>query len=410
MPTRRLSCLLVLLLSPAVLRGQSTAPPAPPDAQVQKIVDGQTSLLTTLYARLRTEPGNLFFSPYSIDTALMMVYAGANGKTAREMAAVLHLPDDPPDQLHKAVGQLISQIQHADKDSGYQLNVANALWAQMGVHWLPAYLDLLHADYAAEAFAADFSRPDPARQSINDWVAQQTNQKITDLLPSGSITPLTRLVLVDAVYFKADWESPFHASDTHDGDFHPNAGSTVTVPMMHRTASFGFMDDEKIQALQMPYAGGRWAMLLVLPKTTDGLAAVEAKLDPGELNRIVSALSVQSVQVTIPKFKLSQNFSLGEMLESLGMSSAFDPNKADFSGMDGRRDLCLSDVVHKAYVAVDEKGTEAAAATGAVMRATAVMRPPQAVVFNADHPFMFFIRDPSSGLVLFAGRLSQPSQ
>jgi serpin B len=373
------------------------------------VVDGQTALTTALYDRLRTGQGNLFFSPYSIDTALMMVYAGAAGTTAAEMATVLHLPNAMgPAELHQTLGELVARLQRVDKDSGYQLHVANALWAQSGVHWMPRYLDLLQRDYAAEAFTPDFAQPETARRSINDWVAQQTNQKITDLLPPGSISSATRLVLTDAVYFKADWAAPFRAQATHDGDFHVNAGSTVSVPMMHQMGSFAFMEDQEIQALQMPYSGGDWAMLLILPRTIDGLGAVEAKLNPAELGRIVGALADQSVQVSLPKFQLSQSFSLGGVLKGMGMTRAFDPRSADFSGMDGERDLCLSDVLHKAYVAVDEQGTEAAAATGGVIVATAVMRPQR--IFDADHPFMFFLRDLHSGVILFAGRCSEPAQ
>jgi serpin B len=376
---------------------------------LQAVVNGQTALAMALYDHLRTVPGNLFFSPYSIDTALMMVYGGAAGKTASEMAATLHLPDAiTPIQLHQAVGELIGRLQHPNKDTGYQLQIANGLWAQVGVHWLPAYLDLLRNDYSAEAFAADFSQPEMARQSINDWVTQQTSQKITDLLPSGSITSATRLVLADAVYFKADWASPFRASATHKGDFHVNANTTTAVAMMNQTGSFAYMEDGQVQALQMPYAGGDWAMLLILPKTADGLSGVEATMDAARLNRIVAALADQSVQVSLPKFQLSQNFSLREILRRMGMALAFSPREADFSGMDGQRDLCLSDVMHKAYVAVDEQGTEAAAATGGLVVATFAIQPRH--TFIADHPFMFLLRDRQSAVILFAGRLSQPTQ
>jgi serpin B len=374
----------------------------------QRIVDGQTWLMTSLYERLRADPGNLFFSPYSIGNALMMVWAGAEGQTAHEIAQVLHLPCGTRDELHQTLGQLIARVQHIDKDAAYQLHVANALWGQTDVHWLPAYVNLLRRDYSAEAFAADFSQPEPARKAINDWVAQQTDQKIADLLPSGSITGATRMVLTDAVYFKADWATQFQSSATHDRDFHVTASSSVSIPMMSQMASFGYMEDEQVQALQMPYAGGDWAMLMILPKTVDGLNAVEAKLGPVELSRIVGALANQSVRVMMPRFKLSQSFSLAGVLKVLGMARAFDSHGADFSGMDGRRDLCLSDVLHKAYIAVDEQGTEAAAATGGVMVATVMTRPQR--TFNADHPFIFFLRDLHNGLVLFAGRFSQPAQ
>lgn len=375
----------------------------------QAVVDGQSALAMSLYARLRTEPGNLIFSPYSIDTALMMVYGGARGKTASEMAAALHLPNAiAPDQLHQSIGELIGQIQHPPSDAGYQLHIANALWAQAGVQWLPAYLDLLRNDYSADALAADFSQPETARHSINDWVAQQTSGKITDLIPSGGITSATRLVLADAVYFKADWVAPFRVSATHNGDFHVDAASTAAVPMMNQTGSFGYMEDEQVQALQMPYAGGDWAMLLILPKTPDGLAAVEAKMNFTELNRITAALADQSVRVSVPKFQLTQDLGLGDNLRQMGMARAFNPHEADFSGMDGQRDLCLSDVVHKAFIAVDEQGTEAAAATGGIMVATFVIQPKH--IFVADHPFMFFLRDRQSGVILFAGRLVRPGQ
>ena len=405
-----LAGLLGLLLAATNVPGQTSLPvDAWQPQRLQLVVDGQTAFATSLYDRLRMGQGNLFFSPYSIDTALMMVYAGAGGKTAAEMASVLHLRNSMgPDELHRTLGGLVGRLQQVDKDAAYQLHVANALWAQSGVHWMPAYVQMLRRDYLADTFASDFAQPEAARRSINDWIAQQTNLKITDLLPPGSVSPATRLVLTDAVYFKADWAAPFAASATHEGDFHIDANSTASVPMMNQIGSFAYMEDQQVQALQMPYSGGDWAMLLILPKTVDGLGAVEAKLGPVDLTRIIGALTDQSVRVSLPKFGLSQNFSLSTVLKGMGMTRAFDPRQADFSGMDGERDLCLSDVLHKAYVAVDEQGTEAAAATGSVMVATVMIRPQR--VFNADHPFMFFLRDLRSGVVLFAGRLSQPAQ
>jgi serpin B len=315
-----------------------------------------------------------------------------------------------PDDLHQTLGELVARLQRVDKEAANQLHVANALWGQSGVHWLPGYLNLLHRDYAAEAFATDFTKPETARQSINDWVAQQTNQKIHDLLPPGSVSSATRLILTDATYFKANWLAPFPPAATHAGEFHVNADSIVSTPMMNQLGSFAYMEDQQIQAIQMPYSGGDWAMLLILPKTLDGLGAVEAKLDPVELGRIVGALADQSVQFSLPKFEFSLNFSLSGVLKGMGMIRAFDPREADFSGMDGERDLYLWDVLHKAYVAVDEEGTEAAAATGAIMVPTAVMRPRPHRTFAADHPFMFFLRDLHSGVILFAGRFSEPVQ
>ncbi len=362
-----------------------------------------------LYAQLRGGPGNLFFSPYSIQTALMMTYTGAAGDTSAEMASALHLTLRD-DALDSAAGELISRFQSDKSDRPYQFRVANALWGGQGVVWTPVFLNRLERNYRAGLVSLDFAQSEAARKTINDWVARQTADKIQNLIPSGAVNAGTRLVLTNAVYFKGDWQSPFASDVTANGEFHLRSKDpAITVPMMHQTASFQYMENDQFQGLQMPYKGDDLAMLILLPKSVDGIGGLESTLDSKLMDQTVAALHSARVQIAMPKFKMSQEFSLGKILGGLGITKALDPHQADFSGMDGMRDLYLSEVVHKSFVAVDEKGTEAAAATGIVMRATAMPAAPP-LVFTADHPFIVMIRDTHTGVILFLGRVDDPSK
>jgi serpin B len=383
--------------------GRQTGTPGKPDATV---LEGANAFALDLYARLRGEEGNLFFSPYSISTALAMTYAGAQGDTAAEMAKTLHFPADA-EKLHASYAALLNQLNDGGPDRGYQLNVANALWGQKGYPFRNPFLTLVRDRYRAGLSELDFAgNSEEARRFINTWVEKKTQDKIKDLLPEGSLDRLTRLVLTNAIYFKGDWASQFNKNATREGPFTTAGATTVKVPMMNQTGQFGYHDAGTFQALEMPYKGKELAMVVLLPKKTDGLAEFEKTLSAGNLKDWVGKLRPTKVQVAMPKFKMTQRFSLKKALSAMGMPLAFS-DRSDFSGMDGSRNLYLSEVFHKAFVDVNEEGTEAAAATGVVVkfRSAAKTSPPR---FIADHPFVFLIRDVRSGSVLFLGRVTDP--
>jgi len=374
------------------------------------VASGMEAFGTDLYALLATGDGNLVFSPASIVTALAMSYAGARGVTAEEMARVLHLDLDD-EAFHQAMNALdlaLESRSFAEGDEGVQLSTANSLWGQEGVTFEQPFLDTLGADYGSGMRLVDFkAAADQARVQINEWVASETNDNILDLIPQGALDPLTRLVLVNAVYLDATWEHQFDPNETTDGPFTLLDGGRVNVPLMHQTSSFPYGTGDGWQAIQMPYAGNDLAMLVIVPdegRFTD----VEGRLGRGLLDDAVASLfGVQSsVSLTIPKFEFRTQAGLNTALHDLGMPTAFDPDTADFSGMTTEETLYISDVVHEAYIAVDEKGTEAAAATGVVMRATSA--PLEEVRLTIDRPFVFALRDVPTGALLFLGRVTNP--
>lgn len=368
------------------------------------VVKGNTALALDLYGALKQKPGNLFFCPYSISTALAMTYAGARTQTEKEMAAVLHLPGQPA--AHAGFRAWQKQVDAA-QGKGVALHVANALWAQQGHPFLKPYLAVVKKYYRSEVRHVDFiTSTEAARREINAWVSTKTAHTIEDLLPVGILDRLTRLVLVNAIYFKGRWAGQFSKDATHMAPFHPSPGATVTVPMMYQKASFGYREDKLLQILELPYAGQRCSMVVLLPSKTSGLSGLEKELTSANLARWLSGLKPREVAVWLPRFKLSAEFSLRDTLAGLGMSTAFDPAKADFSGMDGTRELSISAVIHKAFVEVNEEGTEAAAATAVVMmKLSAPTRP---IEFRADRPFLFLIRDQATGSILFLGRVVNP--
>jgi serpin B len=366
---------------------------------------------TDLYARLASQGGNLAFSPLSIETALAMAYAGARGRTADEMAAVLHLGPDTA-ATHAALGKLLQQIAADGNASGSELDLADALWGQTGYPFAAGFLQLLHDDYGANLNSADFQgATEQARVAINAWVAQQTHDKIQDLFPPGSLSADTRMVLANAVYFKGAWAHPFDPSDTQDGTFQVAPGQTITASTMHQTATFGYADRNGVQTLEMAYAGSHLVMDVLLPDQANGLANMERQLTPANLAAWTSGLSQQLVAVTLPKFNVTGQFDLKQTLSAMGMPTAFS-RTADLSGMNNGKDaLQISAVLHKAYVGVGEQGSEAAAATGVGLRALSIRvdpLPPRQ--FRADHPFVYVIRDASTNTVLFMGRVSNPGK
>ena len=359
-----------------------------------------------LYAKLRSTPGNAFFSPLSVSTCLAMAAAGAKGATRDQMVSALRLPDDGPatDDGFKA---LLAGVNDPAR-KGYQLSTANAIWAQRGYPWRAEYRARVSGGYGAGLIDADFrADPDGERKRVNAWVEKETHDKIKDLLAPGTVTPATRMVLANAVYFKGDWATKFDPKRTKDAPFTAADGTKKPVPLMYRVGTVRLHQEDTFQVADLPYLGDEVAMTVVLPRAADGLPAVEAKLAAaGSLTRFVSNRPTYDVRLYLPKFKVETEYEMTPALKALGMTTAF--GDADFSGMhSGSEHLNISAVVHKAFVEVNEEGTEAAAATGAVMRATAapVGEPP---MFRADHPFLFLIRHIPTGAVLFVGRYEKP--
>jgi serpin B len=360
-----------------------------------------------LYAKLRSKSGNVFFSPFSISTCLSMTAAGAKGATRDQMASALRLPADGA-ATDAGFKSLLAAVNGKDK-RGYQLSTANAIWMQQGYGWRSAFQDRVVNDYRAGLHSADF-RADPEvwRLKINGWVEKETRDRIKDLLPQGTVTPRTRMVLANAVYFKGDWATPFEPKRTQDAPFTAADGTRTSVPMMHRVGTVRLYQDDAVQVAELPYQGDEVTMTVVLPRKADGLPAVEDRIAAaGSAAGIGLTRPAYDVRLYLPRFKVETEYELTPALKALGMTAAFD-GSADFSGMiDGREHLHISAVAHKAFVEVNEEGTEAAAATGVVMRATAapVGEPP---TFRADRPFLFLIRHVPTDTVLFQGRYEKP--
>lgn len=385
---------------------QTSLPPTPDQTA---IVEGNNAFALALYAQLLKQDGNLFFSPESISTAFAMAYSGARGSTASEMATTLHFTL-PPDRLHPAMGELLKNLNAAHQ--GYQLHIADALWAEKDYTFLDDFLKLTASNYGAGFNRVDFKgAPESVRSIINQWVEQKTENKIKDLLPPGAINSATRLVLTNAVYFKGDWETQFDKASTQDEDFHLSPAQTIKAPLMHLQGRFSYFSSGSFQALNIPYKSRELSMIVFLPNDAGGLPALEQSFTPANAQKWLSQLQpVSKVILALPKFKMTQQFELGGALGAMSMALAFDRMAADFSGMTGKRDLWISAAIHKAFVDVNEEGTEAAAATGIVMRSMAVMRESPPIVFRADHPFLFLIRDNRSGGILFMGRVADPTK
>ncbi|MHC4562795.1 MAG: serpin family protein [Planctomycetota bacterium] len=378
---------------------------------VPQIVQASNAFAWKLYAQVtKDKEENVFFSPSSIHTALTMTYAGAAGLTAEQMYEALSLPDEEVNwgqqRTHQAYRGLLAAMA-TGKKARYQLNIANALWGQKGYSWQEEFLALTGDNYGAGLRQVDFkTETEPARKTINGWVEDQTADKIKNLLAPGTVKMTTRLVLTNAVYFKGDWAKQFKESRTRDEPFKLSAKKTVKVPMMNQTDDFELAHTELAQILRMKYAGDDVSMIVVLPKAIDGLAETEAWLAKEGLDSALEGLREIEVMVAMPKFTMSWQAGLSNPLKALGMTDAFEAAKADFSGLSDQAKsdgLCIDFVVHKAFVDVNEEGTEAAAATGVGFGITSM--PPS---FRADHPFVFVIRHDKTGAILFVGRMMNP--
>ena len=378
----------------------------PPDTL--DLATRNTAFALNLYGELKSSGDNLFFSPYSISTALAMTYGGARGETASQMAGALQLAGLPASRVHAAFGGLRTVMDSISDRGNVRLSVANAIWPQKGFPFLKDYLGLLKQDYGSTITPLDYAAdPAASAQVINEWVDGQTQHKITGLIGPKSLNPNTRLLLVNAIYFMGHWSSPFKAEDTFLGTFHLSASRDVKHQMMHQTANFAYAETPDLKIVELPYDGAEISMVVLLPRSVDGIRDLENSLNTGRLAGWIGSLQETRISLQLPKFTQTTTFSLTSTLKEMGMPLAFDP-KADFSGMDGPLGgLFISDVVHKAYVRVDEAGTEAAAATAVEME-FAMMRQDPIPEFTADHPFLFLLRQRSTGTILFMGRVMEP--
>jgi serpin B len=387
-----------------------------PDAassDIEQLVTGNTAFAFDLYKAVRTLEGNIVYSPYSISLAFAMAYGGAKGDTAAQMAETLQYTL-PGEQFHPAFNALDldltgrpAEAAGVEEKERFQLNIANSLWGQDGWPFLPEYLDLLAINYGAGMRLVDFKNdPEGARLQINDWIADQTRNRIKDIIPPGVLDTMTRLVLVNAIYFKATWEYEFEANYTADRQFSLLNGDIVSVPTMQigHPKNLSYAAGDGWQAVTLPYKGGLTEMVILVPDNGN-FEAFESGLTAEEYEQILAAMELQDVIFSMPKFSFETRYGLKGILAGMGLQAAFDPNAADFSGIDGRRDLYIADAIHKAFIAVDEKGTEAAVATAVVMLEASL---PQGVVLTIDRPFFYVIRDVPTGTILFMGRVVDP--
>jgi serpin B len=354
-----------------------------------------TDFAFKLYNQLKTTEGNLFFSPAGIELVLAMVREGAAGNTLRQMGLLLPETTDFP-----KVGNSVT------------LENVNAFWVDQAFPILETFQTAVTEKYEAKIGAVDFAgQPDVERETINQWVERQTHDKIKNILTPGSVTPATRLVLINAIYFKGNWLHAFEKEKTKEESFwiSPEVSTNAQV-MTLQPELFQYMENESFQCIELPYQGDEISMLIVLPKGRNGLKRIEEGFSADAVRDWSAALQSKQVEVYLPKFKIeSQLGNLIETLTALGITDAFNPTLADFSGI-STKPLCISAAIHKAFLQVDEKGTEAAAATGVSLRTAALSPPPQPKVFRVDHPFLFLIREKSSGNILFVGRVFDPSK
>ena len=422
---KRLKILFSTLIIPVLLlsacgpgkvsmsRFERVSNPDAASSDIEQLVTGNTAFAFDLYKAVRALEGNIVYSPYSISLAFAMAYGGAKGDTAAQMAETLQYTL-PGEQFHPAFNALDldlagrpAETADVEKKERFQLNIANSLWGQDGWPFLPEYLDLLALNYGAGMRLVDFKKdPEGARLQINDWIADQTRSRIKDIIPPGVLDTMTRMVLANAIYFKATWEYEFEANYTADRQFSLLNGDIVSVPTMQigHPKNLSYAAGDGWQAVTLPYKGGLTEMVILVPDNGN-FEAFESGLTAEEYEQILAAMELQDVIFSMPKFSFETRYGLKGILAGMGLQAAFDPNAADFSGIDGQRDLYIADAIHKAFIAVDEKGTEAAAATAVVMLEASL---PQGVVLTIDRPFFYVIRDVPTGTILFMGRVVDP--
>ena len=398
--------IILALLMTYCLSIQHTSNLEASNLDVKTVVEGNTKFALELYQELKTSEGNLFFSPYSISTALAMTYGGAREETAKQMAETLHFSLENK-KLHSAFADIQSKLNTIQRKGEIQLDIANSLWPQDRYPFLKEYLVLTKRYYRTEITAVDYERnPEAAQKKINIWVEEKTNNKIKDIISDPPDT-LTRLFLINAIYFKGNWDSQFKKLATTKMPFFLSESKSIEVSMMRQKNTFIYGENESLQILELPYVGDELSMLVLLPREIDGINDLEESLTEDSLKIWTGNVSRETAEVYLPRFRMTSEFNLNKVLSSMGMNDAFDMNKANFSGMDGNTNwLYIDDIFHKAYVDVNEEGTEAAAATR--VGAMGKSEPPPPIIFRADHPFLFLIRDNSTESILFMGRLRHP--
>ena len=388
--TRYLSILVSILLLKSTM------------VMANPVVTGNTAFAFELYSSLEKK-GNLFISPYSISTALAMTYAGAKGNTAQQMSKVLHFSTQHK-SFHPSFGVLQEEIQN-----DISMELTNTLWTQENMLLQKQFTQILQTSYHTQPYTVDFKEhTEKARKKINQHVSNHTHQKITELIEPGILNNLTRLILVNAIYFKGHWIAAFNAKRTVSRPFRMNEETQFEVPMMRQEHYFNYMENNTLQILEMPYdSDDSVSMIILLPKEYNGLAKLETILNAPTFENWLSQMQRRKVTVVLPKFKMKTSLELSETLSGIGMPDAFTANRADFSGINGRKNLYLSSVIHQAFVEVNETGTEAAAATAVHITTRSIA--PRTRLFHADHPFTFLIRH-KSGSILFMGRVTNPTQ
>lgn len=384
-------------------------------SDIKNVVDANNQFALDYYSKLkRKDSGNIFFSPFSISSAFVMTYEGAKGQTAEEMRSVFYFPEDS-NLRRTEYASIFDEINKGDKK--YKLSSANALWGQQDYQFSKDFFDNVEKYYGGKATNLDFKKdPEGSRITINNWVENQTNNKIQNLIPAGVIKTITKLVLTNAVYFKGEWVKQFNKNDTKEENFRTSNSGTVKAQMMQRTddeAIFNYAENSNLQMLEMPYSGDELSILFLLPKN-DNLTKLEGILSTKNISDWKNDLEKQRVKVYIPKFKFETKYFMADDLKAMGMPLAFS-DSADFSGMTatGKKDLKIDEAIHQAFVEVNEEGTEAAAATAVVMvplwAAHGPHKEPKIPIFRADHPFIFLIQQKSTGNILFIGRVVNPN-
>lgn len=373
---------------------------------MKNVSEANSAFAIKVYHEIKNKEGNVFISPYSITSALAMTLAGADGNTEKEMSNVLSIGTiENPHEQYKSLREDL------EKTTSVKLHVANSLWPQKGYSFLKEYMTFCSETYGVDITHVDYKRKtEKARTLINSWVSEKTVEKIPELIPSGTLSALTKMVLVNAIYFKGDWKTPFNKKTTTTEKFYTLDGDSSKTKLMFKSEKFPYKEELGLQIVEMPYTDENISMVVLLPNKKDGIKDLENALTTENLEKWTSGLTLKKVNLHFPKFKLESGFLLGKTLAKMGMGSAFSPNSADFSKMDGKKNnLYIGDVIHKTFIAVDEEGTEAAGATAVVMRAYA-SKPEPTPNFKADHPFIYLIMDRKTNTILFLGRFSEPTE
>ena len=405
------SFMLIVFMLTACKSHKNTTMPSdvqPSKYTIEALAESNNLFAVDLLKQIQSKSENLIFSPYSIGTVLAMIYSGSGGKTAEEISEVLYFPQQA--LLDPVESGMRESMEAADTMQGTDFRLANAIWAQENFSFLPDYLDRVEKYYDATLSLVDFVETlnrEKSRKKINHWVEEKTNSRIRDLIQPGILDASTRMVLTNAIYFNGSWMFPFDKAATSPSLFHSSNQESVKTDFMHQTRSYPYYEDEEIQALNLPYKNNRMVLVVILPKSTEGWRMISQVLSDERINLVLSGMETREVQLALPKFRSELQINLKKELTSMGMGTAFSRD-ADLSGMTGEKNLYIDEVIHKAFIEVSETGTEAAAATAAIIGLKSSLRD-DPVRFTADHPFIYFLLDSQTGCIIFTGRLVKPS-